>query len=235
MKHSHVLSFLLFVGALLGGAQAYAQSGKSSVIELYTSQNCSKCPSANQKFADFAKSHDVIALTFPVGYWDYLGWKDTFAQTAFDDRQRAYNQSLGRRGPYTPQIIFNGAEHCSAAHETTINKTYKSIRKKFGDDVELTFDGETIRLAGEARAPMDVWVAAYEPGDSFASPKSGVNKARTMVYHNRVTDLAHIGQWSGKGVTEAITDLCAKACAIIVQGLDHGPVVAALSFEHSTS
>ena len=94
------MSFLAAVACCLAPTgQADTATGTHPVVmELYTSQSCSMCPKANEQFADFAETHDVIALTFPVDYWDYLGWRDTFAKPAFSDRQRNYNAAMGRRG-----------------------------------------------------------------------------------------------------------------------------------------
>src|SRR5690242_6940162 len=69
------------------------------VVELYTSQGCSDCPRANRLLGQFSREHDLISLTFPVGYWDYLGWADTFAQPDFEDRQRLYTRALHSRAP----------------------------------------------------------------------------------------------------------------------------------------
>jgi hypothetical protein len=48
------------------------------VVELFTSQGCSDCPAADRLLTDLAKRRDVVALSFPITYWDMLGWKDTF-------------------------------------------------------------------------------------------------------------------------------------------------------------
>jgi hypothetical protein len=49
------------------------------VIELFTAQGCA-CPEANARFESVAAEPGVIALTYAVDYWDYLGWEDTFAR-----------------------------------------------------------------------------------------------------------------------------------------------------------
>ena len=86
-----------------------AQSAPLTVVELFTSQGCSSCPPANASLAAVASRPDVLALSFGVTYWDYLGWKDTFAKPQFTDRQVAYEAGLGHGGPFTPQIVVNGA------------------------------------------------------------------------------------------------------------------------------
>ena len=57
------------------------------VVELFTAQGCSGCPDANRTLEAVANAPGVIALTYGVGYWDYLGWSDTFAKPEFAARQ----------------------------------------------------------------------------------------------------------------------------------------------------
>ena len=75
-------------------AQARAGTADASpaqlvVVELFQSQGCSSCPPANANLNALAERPGVLALSFAVTYWDYLGWKDRFAQPAFTERQRA--------------------------------------------------------------------------------------------------------------------------------------------------
>ncbi|MFY8163511.1 MAG: DUF1223 domain-containing protein [Brevundimonas sp.] len=62
------------------------------VIELFTAQGCADCPEANARLESVATGPGVIALTYAVDYWDYLGWEDTFARPEFAQRQRAYRK-----------------------------------------------------------------------------------------------------------------------------------------------
>src|SRR5215470_7543302 len=78
------------------------------VVELFTSQGCSSCPPANANLATIADRPDVLALSFGVTYWDYLGWKDSFAKPEFTSRQYAYEHTLHRATAYTPQMVVNG-------------------------------------------------------------------------------------------------------------------------------
>ena len=53
-----------------------------AVVELFTSQGCSSCPPADKIIGELAKDPSIIALSMPIDYWDYLGWKDTLADRA---------------------------------------------------------------------------------------------------------------------------------------------------------
>src|SRR6476659_2571372 len=74
-----------------------------TVVELFTSQGCSSCPPANANLIELSKRPDVLALSFAVTYWDYLGWKDIFGKPEFTERQTVYEPALGESGPFTPQ------------------------------------------------------------------------------------------------------------------------------------
>src|SRR5882757_6553084 len=88
-----------------------AQAEPRAVVELFTSQGCSSCPPADKVLGELAKDPSVIALSLPIDYWDYLGWKDTLADSRFSARQKAYSHSRGDRDVYTPQVIVNGSAH----------------------------------------------------------------------------------------------------------------------------
>ncbi|MEO1794378.1 MAG: DUF1223 domain-containing protein, partial [Pseudomonadota bacterium] len=87
-------------------ASTAALAGKP-VVELFTSQGCSSCPPADKLLSGMAERRDIVALSFNVDYWDYLGWKDTLAKPAFTKRQRNYARFRGDGEVYTPQAIIN--------------------------------------------------------------------------------------------------------------------------------
>ena len=68
-----------------------------AVVELFTSQGCSNCPPADALLKTYADSKDVIALSLPVDYWDYIGWKDTLASPAQHRAPAHVRQELRHR------------------------------------------------------------------------------------------------------------------------------------------
>ena len=99
------------LAALASAPVCEARSGpqRTPVIELYTSEGCSSCPPADQWFSTL-KGQPVVAQAFHVGYWDYIGWKDRFAQTAFTARQRDIAAQNHLSSIYTPQLVRNGRD-----------------------------------------------------------------------------------------------------------------------------
>ena len=55
-----------------------------------------------------------------MDYWDYLGWKDTLAESRFSARQKAYSSMRGDRDVYTPQAIVNGSVHVLGSDQAGI-------------------------------------------------------------------------------------------------------------------
>src|SRR5690349_14899155 len=104
MKAGPVVAFLLAASAA-AASQLAAAAEPRAVIELFTSQGCSSCPPAGKLLGQFADAPSVSALSLPVDYWDYLGWKDTLALKGHSVRQRAYSQVRGDRAVYTPQVV----------------------------------------------------------------------------------------------------------------------------------
>src|SRR3569623_1698273 len=101
---------LLLAGAsLLAGSRAVAApSGGPLAIELFTSLGCSSCPPADLQLGRLARRPDIVALSFHVDYWDYIGWKDRFATKETTARQRIYAHTLSQRYVYTPEMVVDG-------------------------------------------------------------------------------------------------------------------------------
>ena len=112
------------IGALAAGGAAQPSRARvvvspaptePVVVELFTAQGCAGCPEANRAIEAVADAPGVIALTYAVDYWDYLGWSDTFARPEFSQRQRAYRAALRQRGVSTPQVVIDGRRQVSGA------------------------------------------------------------------------------------------------------------------------
>ncbi len=92
----------------------YSGTYQSTVVELYTSQGCSSCPPADKWFAALTAASrqelNILALAFHVDYWDYIGWKDRFADSKHTSRQRQLGINNRQRSIYTPGFFVDGEE-----------------------------------------------------------------------------------------------------------------------------
>ncbi len=96
------------------GATGYSAEIRhpKAVVEMFTSQGCHSCPPADRIMAKFAREDQILALSWHVDYWDYLGWKDTFASKSNTKRQYAYARSLEEQQVYTPPSRCQWTDPC---------------------------------------------------------------------------------------------------------------------------
>jgi hypothetical protein len=142
----------------------------------------------------------VLALTFGVDYWDYLGWPDTFAKPEFSDRQRAYMKSLALRDVYTPQVVVDGRMQVAAVHIEAVDELISQARRGRRDPPDIALEPHTVAV-GYGHAPRggaDVWLVRYESGDQKVAVKQGENRGRTIVEHNVARELVRLGGWTGR-------------------------------------
>ena len=239
----------ILAAALLALAAAYSEAvaqtpGRraSMVVELYTSQGCHQCPRANRLLGMFAREESVLALTFPVGIWDYLGWRDTFARPEFGERQRAYSEALRVRGRFTPQLVVDGADQISASDwdaaramidharsaAAPANAPVLSIMRLRNGRVRVTVG------AGTPGANADIWLIAYEPGPLNVSVRGGLNLNRTVSHYNLARSIEKLGAWNGVPMWYERAR-CTPNCAVIVQSPSGGPVLSAAYVERVDS
>src|SRR5471032_785801 len=126
MNYRHIT----FAAALISTSMAApALAGEPrAVIELFTSQGCSSCPAADKVIGELARDPSLLTMSLAVDYWDYLGWKDTFALHGHSDRQRAYANARGDREVYTPQAVINGVIHVLGSDKAAIEKAIAQTR-----------------------------------------------------------------------------------------------------------
>jgi len=220
---------------------AVAQDQRSvSVIELFTSQGCSSCPTADALLRSYAQRPDIIALSLPVDYWDYLGWKDTLASPKFTSRQRAYADQRGDGRVYTPQVVVNGLVHVVGSRKSEIDSALAETTEKLKEDrVELaaSHDGKTITIevgaipSSSRMTGGTIWLAVVEPSVDVEIQR-GENRGKTVNYVNVVRDLTAVGMWSHKPTTvdlqeAAVLQQAGQRCAVLLQEGTVGPIVAA--------
>ncbi len=101
------------------------------VLELFTSQGCSSCPPADVLLKDVQKLYpdNVLALSYHVDYWNYIGWEDPFSSSDYTQKQRNYNVKFRSRSNYTPQLVINGKEHLVGSHRAKIISKIDSYKK----------------------------------------------------------------------------------------------------------
>ncbi|NUM80763.1 DUF1223 domain-containing protein [bacterium] len=184
------------------------------VIELFTSEGCSSCPSADELLSELGMKGDlnIIPLAYHVDYWDYIGWKDPFAQKIFTERQNAYANALSLNTLYTPQTVIHGRLECVGSNRERIKEAIATARNHPAM-AGITLSGNEARSAitvdaiSDVELPRsDVWVALFE-NDLTTSVKRGENGGRQLHHDYVVRKLIHVSEISGKKKWNSTVDI----------------------------
>ncbi|CAM3406809.1 DUF1223 domain-containing protein [Aequorivita lipolytica] len=122
-----------------------------AIVQLFTSQGCSSCPSADvllEKIEREYQDSNVYVLSYHVDYWNRLGWKDVFSKKEFSDMQYRYGSKFGGSSVYTPQAIVNGKIHFVGSNEVKMNENISKYLKTTPENIvtlsEIENDGKQI-------------------------------------------------------------------------------------------
>ena len=213
-------------------------------IELFTSQGCSSCPPADAFLGKLARRRDIVALSFHVDYWDYIGWKDPFASRDTTERQRAYARVLKQRYVYTPEMVVDGIGHDTGRErgpiETLLAKAQRLSPRRATPELSRTSGGPlTIKLAAFALdgGSADVTLAVYDSRHS-TPVASGENQGRMLDNFNIVRHLEVVKRWDGAPASWTIPGeriQATQGVAVLVQRADHGPMIGCNKLEPAYS
>ncbi len=199
-----------FLGVLVlatGGSSALQGDKRpvAYVLELFTSQGCSSCPPADRLLGSLARKPDVVAVSLPVDYWDYIGWKDTLASPAFTARQKAYAVALGGRQIYTPATIVNGLSDAIGSDAAAIERAIAATRGRdnaLSLHIKLVDTGRrlAIEVPAGAGGPAGVFLLKILRARTVHIGR-GENAGRSVTYVNVVRAIEQLGEWTGARVT----------------------------------
>lgn len=205
------------------------------LVELFTSQGCSSCPPADAVLAELAGRDDVVALAFHVDYWDYLGWRDTFAKAEHTARQIDYRDAWNDRVVYTPQAVIHGSQSVTAGSRSEMLQAIEAV-DDHAAGAGIRIDNEDGMLKaqitpGEMVRPCTVWIAKYTLAETVAIER-GENAGRELTYHNVVTSLDRIGDWDGTGSQTVMLPQpeAGEGVAVWLQDGPGGPILAAADY-----
>ncbi|MBX7248561.1 MAG: DUF1223 domain-containing protein [Caulobacteraceae bacterium] len=232
MRRIALALLLLLAAAPLGAAPARARpSAAPVVVELFTAQGCSDCPEANQLLMRLADQPNVIALTYAVDYWDYLGWKDTFARPEFAARQRAYRKAMKLRDVYTPQIVVDGKRQLTAVEADEVEAAVREEARRDVYQPDMQFMGDRVAVgSGRAvRGGAAVWLVRYDAHVQDVEVRRGENRGQTVRHGNVVRELVRLGSWRGRPAMFRLPRAAGPdlRTVVIVQSERTGAVIAA--------
>jgi hypothetical protein len=230
-------SFLMGGAAVLAGAAVPARAREGAggpwAIELLTSQGCSSCPPADLQLGELCRRPDIVALSFHVDYWDYIGWKDRFATKETTERQRAYARALKQRYVYTPEMVVDGIGHDPGVSPgpitSLLSEAHRRSPQRTTPELVRAPDGTlTVKLAAaKLDGPADVALAVYDRRHATAVGR-GENGGRTLENFNVVRHLETLARWDGSAASWTVpadrfkTD---QGMAVLVQRTELGPML----------
>ena len=195
---------IVFSSNAIAQSQCSAVSGPqtNALVELYTSEGCSSCPPADQWLTRLKTQGNqfgnIVPIALHVDYWDYIGWKDNFANPAFAKRQREMTASGHARGVYTPQIAVNGQDTRSWLNESRFKSEVASINRQTAKaEIRLTVNSPTPKSVQvstnikTAEAGPLVYYLALQENNLQSTVNAGENRGE-LLRHDYV-----VRQWLG--------------------------------------
>ncbi len=183
-------------GAAGSACRAQTGAGTNVLVELFTSEGCSSCPPADRWLSALgrrtADSGGVVPIAWHVDYWDYIGWKDRFAQGAFSARQRSLAQA--RREPviYTPQVLVQGRDFrrwsqggfdalvARLASQAARARIALEITARSASEVEVALEARLLDDAARAAPREHALIVAATAGGFRTAVRAGENAGRAL-------------------------------------------------------
>ncbi len=198
--------FALLIAALLvslAPARAEETAAPRGVVELFTSQGCSSCPPADAVLGQLVRRGDLLALSYHVDYWNYLGWADTLASKQNTGRQYGYAATMTRSNVYTPQAVLNGRTDVNGADQNAIENGLKKLEglgQGLSIPVRASVNGKEMDISvGAGKGSGDVVIAYFKRSQTVPITR-GENSGKTITYINSVTDVETVGMWKGEAL-----------------------------------
>jgi hypothetical protein len=233
ISESRALCVAALLCAVSAAAEARAEPVRA-VVELFTSQGCGACRGADPIIRDLARQPGVVALTLPVTYWDYLGWKDTLALRPLTERQRAYARARGARQVFTPQVVVDGGGFAVGSDRPALERLMREATQRGGLPIPVRGEIKGDRIAVEVGAAPearpdtrgDVWLVPVLRSRAIAI-QAGENGGRTATYVNVVRGIQRLGSWTGQPTRFDVPCTLAEVAeadswVILVQGAAEG-------------
>lgn len=198
-----LLAPLLLVAACTS-AQGTPRTGPTGpiVLELFTSQGCSSCPSADRLLDKLAAKGvdgaELAPLAFHVDYWDDLGWPDPYASPAWTERQRQYAVALNDRSVYTPQLVVGGRDGMVGSNAVSISSAIARAERPALLPATAAWKDGAVEITATAPAGADVLVALWEDGTKTSVPR-GENAGETLRQDRVVRRLERVAKAGERG------------------------------------
>ena len=212
-----------------------------TVVELFSSQGGKSCPPGDRLLAELKERPGVLALTFHVDYWDYLGWKDTLASPDFSQRQYDYAKARGDMDVYTPQMIVNGRKQMVGSQRSEVLAVLEKSRSpSWPVAVTISDRGKELAIdVGAGAGEATLWVMPILDHVKVKIEK-GEMAGREVAYSNVVRKLVPATMWTGAATKvslpkDGLLTPDATGCVALLQTAKVGPVLGVAAWGRVTS
>jgi hypothetical protein len=242
MRWLTIFAFMLPAASAAADCTVRSGSEAHALVELYTSEGCSSCPPADRWLSSFTSADPrVVPIAFHVGYWDYIGWKDKFADERYTQRQRDLAKIFASQSVYTPQVVLAGRDYRSWRDSRATAAAIDQVkRQSSGAQIEITLRADpgsglegnaAAQLSpGAAHGDLDLFVAVTQNGLSNRVT-AGENRGEKLEHNFVARDLAVIRDLKGtfRFRPKADWDLERMSVVAFVQDRKTGRVLQALA------
>lgn len=182
-----------------------AKNKPSVLVELFTSEGCSDCPSADRVLTRLENEQpnadaEVIALALHVDYWDRLGWKDRFSSHLYSERQNGYADIFKLNSIYTPQMVVDGQKEFVGSNFGAAQSAISEAAKNQKATIEIS-DGADAKISTlkvkisdlPAHENAYVWLAVAE-GNLQTAVGRGENGGKTLSHTSVAREMKLVGE-----------------------------------------
>ena len=241
MVSMKAMSRLILAAVILAGTLGTARAQGPVVVELFTSEGCSSCPSADSVLRELSRqpassTPQLVLLGEHVDYWNYIGWTDRFSSSQFSQRQSDYARAFHLSGGYTPQMVIDGQVQFVGNDAMDVRR---KIEAAAGDpkpvQVALQWQGNNlqIKLSSTTAVRGKVLMAITEDGLT-TQVEAGENGGRTLHHAAVVRQLRELGTTEQKSFQATVApardwNAAQLKVAILVQDPETKKIVGAAS------
>jgi hypothetical protein len=169
------------------------------LVELYTSQGCDMCPTAERVLGALAeRDRRIVPIAFHVDYFN-IPWKDVFSDPVYSRRQMAYNEIYTKPKNseyglyYTPMMMIDGEDSVNGRDQAAAQAAIRhALARKPAVRLDVALDVKDNGLSGTAainvtslspeaeKLPLLVCAVLREDGVVTDIP-SGENAGKSLV------------------------------------------------------
>jgi hypothetical protein len=139
------------------GAEKPDNSKRLVLVELYTSQGCDMCPSAEKLLGTLAEREGrIVPIAFHVDYFNDP-WKDVFSDHLYSQRQMNYNELYTKPKNseyglyYTPMLMIDGQQSINGRDAASAEAAIRqALSRKPAVSLDTTLDHKSDGLAATA-------------------------------------------------------------------------------------